>query len=180
MERHSRLLTKISGFRERKCLVKKLNIQVFVDVIALMAGSPIEKSVFIYDDSPSGSVGKGTHKTVSATYPGQLIQWNIYPVDVQTPVWLGGITFGTQDCIADPAPESAEAPNVSQDCPGNKTPWLYTWAGYAPLCMLPDCEYPYSLHLQFGIAGKVINVNGPKLAFPTVYAPVPVGTDSVL
>jgi hypothetical protein len=189
MERRSKLFPEdkqISGFRERKSLVKKLNIQVFVDVIALMAGSPVEKSVFIYDDSPSGSIGKGTHTTASAVYPGQLIQWNIYPVDVQTPVWIGGITFGPQVAVAAATSEevstaiTSAAVDVSQECTGSKTPWLDTWAGYAPLCMLPDLAYPYSLHLQFGVTGKMISVNGPQLAFPTVYAPVPVGVDSIL
>jgi hypothetical protein len=145
--------------------VSKLNIQIFVDVIAMMTGSPVEKTVFIYDDSPSGSVGKGTHKAISAVYPGQLIQWNLYPVDVQTPAWIGGITFG---------------PEAGQDCGGSETPWLRTWSGYAPLYMLPNYHHPYTIHLQFGATGKKISVKGPQLAFPTMYAPAPVGTDSVL
>jgi hypothetical protein len=167
--------------------VNKLNIQIFVDVIALMTGSPVEKSVFIYDDSPSGTVGKGTHKTVSAVYPGQLVQWNIYPVDVQTPLWLGGITFGPEESTPAPAATSSEINDKSGTLAtadpattGSKTPWLRTWSGYAPLFMVPDCGYPYALHLQFGVTGKTIAVSGPQLAFPTIPPPAPVGADSVL
>ena len=168
--------------------MSKLNIQIFVDVIAMMTGSPVEKTVFIYDDSPSGSVGKGTHKAISAVYPGQLIQWNLYPVDVQTPVWLGGITFGPQETGVAVAPQagstattdSADGTQAGQGLVGGKTPWLCTWTGYAPLCMLPNYGHPYTLHLQFGTTGKMISVAGPQLAFPTMYAPAPVGTNSVL
>lgn len=162
--------------------MSKLNIQIFVDVIAMMTGSPVEKTVFIYDDSPSGSVGKGTHKAISAVYPGQLIQWNLYPVDVQTPVWLGGITFGPQGAEADSTAitGSTDGTQAGQGLVGSETPWLCTWTGYAPLCMLPNYGHPYTLHLQFGTTGKMISVPGPQLAFPTMYAPAPVGTDSVL
>ena len=169
--------------------MKKLNIQVFVDVLAMMTGSPIEKTVFIYDDSASSSTGKGTYQTVSATYPGQLIQWNLYPVDVQTQVWLGGITFGPQVLEAEmiaPAdsialPDAAESSVcVGQDVVGSETPWLYTWTGYAPLYMWPNYKYPYTLHLQFGITGKTVRVNGPKLVFPTFCAIAPIGESSVL
>lgn len=156
--------------------MKKLNIQVFIDVIAVLTGGPVEKSVFIYDDSPSGSSGKGTHKAVSTVYPGQLIQWNLYPLDVQTPVWLGGITFG-------PHKTEGTKTNVSRGVIGDRTPWLHSWSGYAPLYMWPNCGYPYTFHLQFGAAGKTINLSGAKLAFPTIYTPAtsaPVGENSVL
>ena len=71
-----------------------LNIQVFVDVIALLSGAPLNKAVHMFDDGAIGSEGQGTHMLVSAVLPGQLVRWTVNAVDVQTQVWLKDVTFG--------------------------------------------------------------------------------------
>jgi hypothetical protein len=188
--------------------MKNLNIQVFVDVIALLSGSSVDKSVFIYDDSPAGSVGKGTPSAVSAVYPGQFIQWSVYAIDVQTIVWVNSISFGPRvvgsldpsstlpEATGDTA-EAAEGTNNAEQQPSTDDvdshanvsiaplevvqtqPWLLRWEGYAPACMSPNVDYPYALHLKFK-TGETIVIDGPKLAFPTIAEPAYTETNNVL
>lgn len=126
------------------------NIQVFVDVIALLAGLPAKKSVFIYDDSPDGSKGKGTVDISSSIHPGQLVRWTVNAIDVQTQVWIEAISFG----------DAAAAPI-------GPAPWRFVWEGYVPAWLVPGVAFPYALHLNFGgeTPDRVI-VPGPELIWP--------------
>jgi hypothetical protein len=65
---------------------------MFVDATALLSGSTVSETFFLFDDSPA-SKGKGTSSLSSACYPGQLIRWYLTPIDVQTPVWINAIQF---------------------------------------------------------------------------------------
>lgn len=138
-----------------------LNIQIFVDVIALLVDSPVEASVFLYDDSPVTSPGRGTAQLRSPVYPGQLVRWSLAPIDVQTPVWLDSLTFGPH---ATELPDGAEIPAPSRPDPI----WARNWEGYVPWGLLPGVDYPYRLTLGFGGATKrLLTIDGPSL----VYAP---------
>src|SRR5262245_25715657 len=168
-----------------------------------MSRGPLDKSVFVYDDSPAGSVGKGTRNAISAVRPGQLIRWKTTPLDLQTSVWIGGITFGTQGTAESAMPSPPPVPAPIEDTSGAEAseglealasveaavamqppppaPWLLSWEGYAPVGMFPDVLYPYTIHLKFGNAThKTIAIEGPKLSFPSIGAPAPIGADGVL
>jgi len=90
--------------------MQPLNIQIFVDVIALLADQPKEPTVFAYDDSCLGSQGKGTRHLHSAVWPGQLVRWSIVPIDVQTHIWIDQIVFGPEIAPAG----AAAAPSASE------------------------------------------------------------------
>lgn len=138
-----------------------LNIQIFVDVIALLVDSPVEAAVFLYDDSPVTSAGRGTPQLRSPAYPGQLVRWSLAPIDVQTPVWLDSLTFGPHPAGL---PDEAQIPTPPRPDPI----WARRWEGYVPWGLLPGVDYPYRLTLAFGgaITRRLI-IDGPSL----VYAP---------
>ncbi|MBP2314385.1 hypothetical protein [Azospirillum soli] len=138
-----------------------LNIQIFVDVIALLVDSPVEAAVFLYDDSPVTSAGRGTPQLRSPVYPGQLVRWSLAPIDVQTPVWLDSLTFG-------PHPADLSDGVQIPDPPRQDPIWARRWEGYVPWGLLPGADYPYRLTLGFGGAIKrLLTIDGPSL----VYAP---------
>jgi hypothetical protein len=151
------------------------NIQIFVDSIALAAGGAPEKTVFIYDDSPSGSTLKGTSRTSTAVYPGLFVRWEVNAIDTQAPVWISGVSFGAKHaetpCAAEGAwrPPAAVALQQARITP-QQTPWLFTWAGIVPACVAPNVGYPYVIHLNFGYRTlKSYVVEGPQLIWPVGY-----------
>lgn len=131
-----------------------VNISIFVDVIALLAGEGTEKSIFLFDDSPVGSVGKGGPGLQTPVYPGQLVRWTLKSIDVQTPVWLSGLSF--EDYPA------ADTPVCSTVSPV----WARNWEGYVPGWSVPSALYPYRLSLQFGgLTGRTEVIEGPALVY---------------
>lgn len=140
-----------------------LTLQVFVDSIALLSGTPAKQSVFLYDTSLMASQGKGTASLVTACLPGQLLRWTITPLDLQAPAWISGIAFGPP-----PAADHSDPPQA----PDNAQPWALEWSGYAPAFMELGVCYPYTLFLSFGCAtGAPIAVTGPALLFPAPALP---------
>lgn len=125
-----------------------LNIQILVDVVALLSESGIDKSIFMYDDSPQPSINLGTAKLRSPVYPGQLVRWAIVPIDIQTPCWLVSLTFGTN---APPPPAPAPL-------------WARDWEGTVPFG-LDQADHPYTMTLGFsnGQGTRQIPVMGPAL-----------------
>lgn len=137
------------------------NIQILVDVVALLSESGIEKSIFMYDDSPQPSINLGTAKLRSPVYPGQLVRWAIVPIDIQTPCWLVSLTFG-----ANPPPPPAPAPL-----------WARDWQGTVPFG-LDHVDHPYTMTLGFsnGPGMRRIAVPGPVLFVDpelAVQSPIP-------
>jgi hypothetical protein len=148
------------------------NIQIFFDSIALAGGGEPEKTVFIYDDSPSGSTFKGTSRASTAVYPGLFVRWEVNPIDTQAPVWISGISFGSKrtetPCAAEAAlwPPAAFALQQARITP-HQTPWLFAWEGIVPACVVPNIAYPYVIQLSFGYrAAKHYFVEGPELIWP--------------
>lgn len=102
--------------------MQPLNIQIFVDVIALLADQPNEATVFAYDDSSLGSQGKGTRHLHSAVWPGQLVRWSLVPIDVQTHIWIDQIVFGLESGPAGTAtaPSASETPAAGTPATGGE------------------------------------------------------------
>lgn len=169
--------------------MEPINIQVFVDVIALLSGSPVEKSVFLFDDSTGDSTGKGTAGLSSQIWPGQFIRWTVAPIDVQTQVWIDQIEFGPAvKAGAATEPDGQEAvreaePTGPDDTPSNaaqpdpaspsKTPiWGRRFEGFAPMTLIADTPHHYALHLGFGQGvGVRYRIDGPSLVFNTAISP---------
>lgn len=68
------------------------NIQVFVDALALASGELHERAVFLVDDHPE-SIGRGTLALHSLVAPGDLVRWNVIPIDLQAPAFIRALTF---------------------------------------------------------------------------------------
>ncbi|PTE21738.1 hypothetical protein C5F48_10715 [Cereibacter changlensis JA139] len=129
-----------------------VNIQVFVDVIALLSGASPAQAVHLFDDSSAGSEALGTTGLVSSVLPGQLVRWTVTPLDVQTQVWIRGIAFGAAP--PDAPPSAADDPPV----------WSRRFEGYVPADIFPGAPHPYRLDLCFGAAnGPIVAVEGPAL-----------------
>jgi hypothetical protein len=160
-----------------------LNIQVFVDVIALLSGAPLNKAVHMFDDGAMGSEGQGTHMLVSAVLPGQLVRWTVNAVDVQTQVWLKDVTFGPaaertvselaevqsnkDEPDTDTGQQKSEAPNPWPEASAGPVPiWGKRFEGYIPFEILPELPHVYHLKLAFAQGkGPTVTVEGPALRF---------------
>lgn len=140
-------------------MVPTINIAVAVDVVAALSGSAPEDIVFLVDDSPGPSVGKGTSGLVTACVPGQLILWRGYAIDLQTPLSIRSIRFaGCPQWSVDAATDSDDS--SGQDWRNDS----HQWSGYVPWNLVPGEEYRYTLKLQMGTGPNCfISVDTPAL-----------------
>lgn len=170
-----------------------LNIQLFVDVVALLSGASTEQAVFFYDDGRLSSEGQGSPALVSAVLPGQFVRWAVNPIDVQTQIWIQQITFdgapvmgngqevetstggegqGHQAQPAETPDEGASAALAPEGIayPLPQVPvWGRGFEGFVPFTMLPGVRYPYHVELSCGISGgNTIRIDGPALLFPAL------------
>jgi hypothetical protein len=140
-------------------VLQKLNILLLVDVIrALSDGTLFNGNLCMVDDGPYGSTGQGTADLRTVCHPGQLVQWSVVALDVQTPVEIRHITFfapgghGGQSHVDDHPPDTAAL-------------GLYTWAGVVPPFMIPGMSYPYRLELQmYEGDGGTLSIDSPALS----------------
>ncbi len=185
--------------------MKPLNINIFVDVIALLAGNPEERTVFLFDDSPDNrvDVGQGTPHLRTPVWPGQRIRWSVVPVDTQTMIWLAGVSFEiparsapasskTEGETVPPSPAEEKGPAAGMvaavNCDnGRSSPpsvphpvWARHWEGYVPCGLPPGMIFPYRLDFQFGaLTGRTISIDGPALLTLPVAPPLPVCWESI-
>lgn len=163
--------------------MQTLNILVFVDVIALLSGAPLNKAVHMFDDSGLGSEGQGTHALVSSVLPGQLVRWTINAIDVQTQVWIKELNFGPviehpasaeveSEAIADEPDDGAGQPASEEpelclpEAPGPVPIWGKRFEGYVPFEILPELPHVYHFKLAFAEGnGPAVTVDGPALRF---------------
>ncbi|MFN7661760.1 MAG: hypothetical protein ACK5P3_27230 [Dolichospermum sp.] len=94
------------------------------------------------DKSPRGSLNQGTTNLVTLCYPGQIIQWTILAVDLQTPVAIRKITFLKQDGTSvEPLPD--DHTKLESD-----KLHLNIWSGIVPYYLVPGVDYRYRFELQ--------------------------------
>lgn len=154
-----------------------LNINIFVDVIALLVDNPTEECIFLFDDSPtqSNNLGRGTPGLQTLVCPGQLVRWSLMPIDVQTPVWLAGISFGACTSLQSACqPADKTVTNNRPESPASYPPWARYWEGYVPHGPMPGTIYPYRLEFQFGgLTGRTVMINGPALVYRQIQSIAP-------
>lgn len=133
--------------------MQPLNIQIFVDVMALLLGNPTKGAVFAYDDSPAPSQNKGTPNLQTPVWPGQLVRWSLIALDVQTSAWIRRLSFGS-NVPSSPMPET-----------GSDMPWSVSWEGYMPVYgLVPGQTFPYQFEIGFGALSTLRSVvTGPSL-----------------
>ena len=128
----------------------KIIIVVAVDTVAALSDQSLDDNLFLTDDGDFESDGKGTALLVTKCYPGQLIKWNIYPVDLQTPAAIKKITFLPPGENPAPAKTSSVDQALDGDVREFDNPNVNSWSGYAPGAMIPGLAYNYRLEIQIG------------------------------
>jgi hypothetical protein len=121
--------------------MQAINIVTVVDVIGALSTGTLRNNIFMIDNG-AGSEGQGTALLQTACYPGQLVNWSVHAIDVQTPVLIRAIE------LLHPASRSGEnGPGFSpQPGVGGEPEWHY-WRGLVPWGM-PAGRYQYRLTLQ--------------------------------
>jgi hypothetical protein len=136
----------------------QVNIVAVVDVIgALSGGTLLNGNLCLMDNGDHDSTGQGTPHLCTAVRPGQVVQWSVVAVDLQTPVEIKGITFLGPD--GEPTPVVRNS--VEGD--GDKLD-LAHWAGMVPPSLAPGTPHKYRLELQmYEGAHSVLHVDSPAL-----------------
>ena len=71
---------------------------------ALASGEQPDRAVFLVDDCPE-STGRGTLGLESVVAPGDLVRWNVIPIDLQAPAFIRDLRFpgstGDEPGVAD-------------------------------------------------------------------------------
>ncbi len=128
--------------------IPALIINIQVDSLAVLSGSPIDECIWVVDSSPL-TAHKGGPSLRSIAMPGQRVRWTLTSVDLQAPAWLKKINFV-------PRHESITLRRSSDpsDMPDEHAPhWpsrAVTWEGYVPPAAIVGASYPYDIHLSFG------------------------------
>jgi len=123
-------------------MTKYISIVVAVDSIGALSDGTLEDHLFLMDNSPWESPGKGTDYLSTMCNPGRIIQWVIYPIDLQTPAAIKNITF-------------LDACNKTMSKSGNarteiEMPTMNSWTGIVPGGLTPGHPYKYRLEIQIG------------------------------
>lgn len=113
----------------------QINIVVMVNVMGALSDKTLRGNLWMMDNSTGQSVGQGTPDLCTVVQPGQLVQWVVHAVDVQTPVDIKKITFLSSTQGANGADNGAKLP-------------LNVWSGVVPPYMAFGVEYRYRIELQ--------------------------------
>lgn len=121
----------------------KISIFCVVDVIeSLSSGTLLNGNLCMMDNSHMGSLNQGTTNLVTLCHPGQIIQWTILAIDLQTPVAIRKITFLNQDGTSvEPLPD--DHTKLESD-----KLHLNIWSGIVPYYLVPGVDYRYRFELQ--------------------------------
>lgn len=135
---------------------KYTNIVVAVDSIGALSDGTLENNLFLMDDGPWTSSGQGTTGLATLCTPGQVIQWVVYPIDLQTAAEIYSIEFNTYDNTTPPANNSTGNDVVAPD--------LNSWTGIVPATMVPGLKYHYRLGIRMGVGpNSIMYTHAPAL-----------------
>jgi hypothetical protein len=135
--------------------MKAIDIVIIVDVIGALSKRTLQNDLYMVDDSWN-SRGKGAANLSTTCYPGQLLRWVAYAIDVQTPVTISGIAFLNT--------ENTSSARELLAMPGSgAVAQAAFWTGIVP-SDLPPGLHGYSLKLQMGSGrNSVMSVDTPTL-----------------
>lgn len=125
-----------------------LTINIQVDSLALLSGSPVQEAVWIVDTSGL-TQGKGGCVLRSVAVPGQRVRWTLTSVDLQAPAWLKRIAFVASDDVDMVSGEGQSDPS-SFDAVMARPSRAVSWEGFIPPTAEIGTAYPYQIHLSFG------------------------------
>ena len=163
------------------------NISIVVDALALASGEQPDRAVFLVDDCPE-STGRGTLGLESVVAPGDLVRWNVIPIDLQAPAFIRDLRFpgptGDGPGVDDHPTETPSAPTASDAEAGADTaepagePVIpgraRIWEGIVPFIGPGERRAPYALELAFSdLHAVTIRVDGPALRVHAPGSPPP-------
>ena len=119
-----------------------INIITVVDVIGALSDGTLDDNLWMMDNSPWQSIDQGTANLSTLCHPGQLINWVIYAIDLQTPVVIRNITFIGVDGSSG-IQHQVDGTGVESD-----KLHLNVWSGVVPYYIVPCVKYRYRLELQ--------------------------------
>ncbi|MDR1369502.1 MAG: hypothetical protein LBJ72_05155 [Dysgonamonadaceae bacterium] len=154
----------------------QININIAVDAVKALSGQSLKDSIYLMDDSPFCSPDQGTNELCTFCIPGQVIHWIIYPIDLQTPAVIKGISFISDEENQDkenPDKDNQDEENqdakystqVENDRPDDDSDFK-TWTGIVP-AMDIGRRYRYRLELQMGTGiNSILSIDSLSLAYP--------------
>jgi hypothetical protein len=146
---------------------QQVNIIAMVDVIGALSDRSLHNgNLSMVDNGDYQSRAQGTPDLVTVVRPGQVVQWTVVAIDLQTPVEIKNITFLGSDgqvTSAEATPGSThqqggagrparrpqshdEAPDIEEEGEGDKLD-LDVWTGIVPQ-LPPGVTHKYRLELQ--------------------------------
>lgn len=133
----------------------RININIAVNVIGALSDKSLNNNIIMMDNSFLHSTCQGTSYLSTSCIPGQEIQWLIYAVDVQTPVFIKNIIFIGADCHEHHKAEVDVTPAEGD---------LNSWIGIVPAYMQIGLQYRYRLELQMGTGeNSIMSTDQPSL-----------------
>lgn len=84
-------------------MIPQINIVTVVDVIGTLSAGTLSGNMYMMDNTRSElTSGQGTGSLSSAVRHAQVLNWHVWPVDVQTDVRINNITFYDYDSTITP------------------------------------------------------------------------------
>jgi hypothetical protein len=134
---------------------KGIDINIAVDSVAALSNKKLEGSIWLFDNSPFEGDGQGTTNLSTICVGGQVVNWKITAVDLQTPATIKFISFFDVDKEWNPDEIYYENSNLLD---------AKQWSAIVPITMTIGKEYRYRLAVQIG-EGKnsVMYIDSPTL-----------------
>ncbi|MFI6300019.1 hypothetical protein ACIBEJ_51090 [Nonomuraea sp. NPDC050790] len=130
-----------------------VNIMALVDVIgALSDRSLLNGNLCMIDNGGLHSTKQGTPELCTNVQAGQVVQWTVLAVDLQTPVDIKNITFVGQPAV--PGGDGDDSEKLDLD----------VWSGVVPQHMVPGVPYRYRIEFQmYEGPHSLLHVDSPAL-----------------
>lgn len=133
----------------------KININIAVDVIAALSEKTLHNHIFMMDNSIHNSSCQGSQYLTTNCQAGQMIHWVIYAIDLQTPVAIRDISFGSK--------KNYDYGKVKTDFQYNIHDYK-EWTGIVPWYMAFNIPLKYTLEIQMGEGtNSIMSIDTPCL-----------------
>ena len=134
---------------------KDIDINIVLDSVGALSNKKLDGSVWLFDNSPFEGDGQGTTNLTTICVGGQVVNWKIIAIDLQTPATIKFISFYDVDKEWNADEVYYENSNLLD---------AKQWSAIVPITMTLGKEYRYRLAVQIG-EGKnsVLYIDSPVL-----------------
>lgn len=151
---------------------QQVNVIAVVDVIGALSDSSLGNgNLVMVDDGSLSSTGQGTPDLVTVVTPGQVVQWTVLALDLQTPVEIRSITFLGPDSGGGAGTDfgTGQSTDHSTDRGADSGAareqlGLDVWSGVVPEYMTPGVPHRYRLEFRMYEGDhSLLHVDSPAL-----------------